>query len=183
MEGFFNKEVMIKDLELYKDFKNSIKKISDVIDNELGKSSTTKRDYDLCKSIINRYLDITDNFVDDVTEILFDMDISTSNKTAKRYEDFMSIEKILVSAVSGIILEFDMGYLYKLEKEDYEYIQNEQNFNIIIFSMDSIVALLFSDLLVYLKNNKVLEPHNFLDYKGDLDFVKMGTLYNNINKN
>jgi hypothetical protein len=174
---------MIRDLELYKHFKNSIKKISDIIDNELGESSTTKRDYDLCKSIINRYLAITDNFVDDVDEILFDMDISTSNKTAKRYEDFMSIEKILVSAVSGIILEFDMDYLYKLEKEDYEYIQKDQNFNIIIFSMDSIVTLLFSELLAYLKNNEVLEPHNFLDFECDLDFVKMGNLYNIFNKN
>jgi hypothetical protein len=60
----------------------------------------------------------------------------------------------------------------------------DPNFNIIVYSLDNIIFLLFLEIMDYLLNNNLFESYNYLSPKeNNLDFIRFNNLYvfNNLN--
>ena len=135
-------------------------------------------------SLIKTYSSLTDEVLEDVTQLMFDPNLSSRNKNAKSYLEYTPVEKILFTAVNQIIQDVESNFIEKLNEDDYETLRFDPNFNIILYSLDNIVFLLFLDIMDYTVNNKILKSHNYLSYPNvDLDFGKYITLYifNNLN--
>jgi len=176
--------MVIKDLDVYKKYTKSMDELLTIIEKSLKENSEYENEYNLCMSLIKTYSSLTDEVLEDVTQLMFDPNLSSRNKNAKSYLEYTPVEKILFTAVNQIIQDVESNFIEKLNEDDYETLRFDPNFNIILYSLDNIVFLLFLDIMDYTVNNKILKSHNYLSYPNvDLDFGKYITLYifNNLN--
>jgi len=176
--------MVIKDLDVYKKYTKSMDELLTIIEKSLKENSEYENEYNLCMSLIKIYSSLTDEVLEDVTQLMFDPNLSSRNKNAKSYLEYTPVEKILFTAVNQIIQDVESNFIEKLNEDDYETLRFDPNFNIILYSLDNIVFLLFLDIMDYTVNNKILKSHNYLSYPNvDLDFGKYITLYifNNLN--
>jgi hypothetical protein len=174
----------IKKLESYKKYKKSMDELLSVIERTLGEQKNHQDDYELCVEIINTYTVVTDDLLDEVDGWLSDPELSTKNKNAKSYREYTPIEKILFVGVVQIIADVDSIFAESLKQKDYKTLMTDPNFNIIVYSLDNIIFLLFLEIMDYLLNNNLFESYNYLSPKeNNLDFIRFNNLYvfNNLN--